>query len=41
MDYNDFCKDFRMITSAEVNDNASYIYHTQKATAKNGRYFKV
>lgn len=41
MDYNDFCKDFRMITSAEVNDNASYIYFTQKTTQKKGCYFRV
>jgi hypothetical protein len=41
MSYNDFCNEFRMITSAEVKDTASYVYVTQKATIKNGRYFKV
>ena len=30
-----------MMTCAEVNDNASYVYLTQKSTKQKGNYFKV
>lgn len=39
--YNDFITEFRMITSAEVKDTASYVYLTQKSSFKKGCYFKV
>ena len=41
MTYDDFINNFRMLTIAEVNDNASYVYSTQKSTASKGNYFKV
>lgn len=41
MTYEDFIGNFRMLTIAEVNDNASYVYSTQKSTAAKGNYFKV
>ena len=41
MEYDVFVSNFRMLTIAEVNDNASYIYSTQKSTASAGNYFMV
>lgn len=41
MPYDDFVSNFRMLTIAEINDNASYVYSTQKSTAAKGNYFKV
>lgn len=39
--YDQFITEFRMMTCAEVNDNASYVYLTQKSTKQRGNYFKV
>lgn len=39
--YDQFIAEFRMMTCAEVNDNASYVYLTQKSTKQLGNYFKV
>ena len=41
MTYDDFVNNFRMLTIAEINDNASYVYSTQKSTAAKGNYFRV
>lgn len=41
LNFNEFCKEFRMVTSAEVNDSASYVYLTQKSTMRHGNYFRV
>jgi hypothetical protein len=40
-EYDDFIQNFRMLTVAEVDDNASYIYSTQQSSARKGCYFKV
>ena len=37
----DFFNCFYRISVAEINDNASYIYSTQKSTVEEGSYFKV
>lgn len=39
--YRDFLRDFRTITTAEVSDTASYVYHTQETHQYKGCYFKV
>ena len=41
MSYDDFIHEFRSLTVCEINDNASYVYSTQKSTAARGNYFKV
>jgi hypothetical protein len=39
--YDDFLKDFRIINIAEINDSASYVYHTQFPQRRKGCYFKL
>lgn len=39
--YDDFIKDFRILNVAEVNDEASYVYHVQRPKKRKGCYFKV
>lgn len=41
MTYDAFISQFRALTVAEVNDNASYIYKSMKDRCKEGVYFKV
>lgn len=41
IDYRDFCQNFRMVTSAEVDDDASYVFLTQQARDDRRKYFKV
>lgn len=41
VDYSDFCRNFRMITSAEVDDRASYVFLTQSARDDRKKYFRV
>jgi hypothetical protein len=41
IDYNDFCQQFRVLISAEIDDNASYVYCTQEARDRTGKFFKV
>lgn len=41
MTYENFCKQFKIITIAEINDNASYVYKSAKDPQKNGCFFKV
>lgn len=41
MTYECFCREFKLITVAEINDNASYIYKSFKDMQSRGGYFKV
>lgn len=41
MPYDDFCAEFRSLTVAEVDDNASYIYKSVKDKQCKGVYFAV
>lgn len=41
MPFDAFWNEFRSITIAEINDNASYIYKSCKDQQKEGCYFKV
>lgn len=41
MKYDDFAKDFRILNVAEINDEASYVYHTKIPKKRKGCYFKV
>ena len=41
MSWDDFTKDFRQVTVAEIDDNASYVYHSHKDPHNKGCYFKV
>lgn len=41
MSYDNFCKEFRALTVAEINDNASYVYKSFKDSQCKGCYFKV
>ena len=41
MGYNDFIQEFRAITIAEINDNASYVYCSYKDPLKKGVYFRI
>jgi hypothetical protein len=41
MTYNDFIKEFRALTIAEINDNASYIYKSMKDQNTEGVYFRI
>lgn len=41
MNYDDFCRWMTKITIAEIHDGSSYVYCTQPANQKSGKYFKV
>ena len=41
MTYDDFIYEFRALTVAEINDNASYIYKSMKDRNQTGVYFTV
>ena len=41
MSWDDFIREFRALTVAEVNDNASYIYKSAKDKQLKGVYFKL
>lgn len=41
MSWEDYCKEFRALTVAEIDDNASYIYKSHKDPQNKGCYFKV
>ena len=41
MTWDDFIHEFRALTVAEINDNASYIYKSAKDKGKKGVYFRV
>ena len=41
MTYEDFLKEFRTLTVAEINDNASYIYKSYYDPEAKGAFFKV
>jgi hypothetical protein len=41
MTYDAFIQEFRALTVAEINDNASYIYKSMKDKNAEGVYFKV
>jgi hypothetical protein len=41
MPFDDFWNEFRSITIAEINDNASYMYKSHKDQNREGCYFKI
>lgn len=41
MTYDAFIQEFRSLTVAEINDNASYIYKSMKDRYNEGVYFKI
>ena len=41
MTYDDFLKEFIILTVAEINDNASYVYKSVKDPQEKGAYFKL
>ena len=41
MDFDDFKEEFRTLTVAEINDNASYVYCSYKDPEKKGVYFRI
>ena len=41
MSFEDFVKEFRTLTIAEINDNASYVYESQHDAACEGVYFTI
>lgn len=41
MNYEDFIKEFRIITIAEISDNASYVYESSYDPEKKGVYFSI
>ena len=41
MEYDDFVREFRNITIAEVNDNASYVYDSYYDPEIKGAYFTI
>lgn len=41
MTYDAFINEFRSLTVAEINDNASYIYKSMKDRNREGVYFKI
>ena len=41
MSYSDFLREFRSLTIAEINDNASYVYKSIHDPKAKGVYFKV
>ena len=41
MDYYYFCKQFKLITIAQINDNASYLYKSIKDPNLYGSYYKI
>ena len=41
MSYEDFLAEFRALTVAEINDDASYVYKSYKDPERKGAYFAV
>ena len=41
MTYEDFLKEFSVLTIAQINDNASYIYKSFSDPEKNGVFFRI
>lgn len=41
MSFEDFVKEFRTLTIAEINDNASYVYESQHDPACEGVHFTI
>lgn len=41
MTYDDFIHEFRALSVAEIDDNASYIYKSVKDPQVKGAYFKI
>ena len=41
MPYDDFIKEFRALTVAEIDDEASYVYKSTKDKELNGVYFTI